>query len=326
MAPSTSAAEHKHLMGELRKNSVPELETVQGLFHFYFPGKVHLSSSLTHDELCALERSIEHQLVLPQKRSVAIREGLAKVHNGLYTIWPGFPERTVLDKMSLIARVYLLQFGYERRLAIIEPPRGGGGGGEGLIASIPYERHTMGDYRSQDVLWVWYDDRAASESVHPLFAGVCVPKQVPLHLHLHFRTDECAPSVLTNALKPLLDTTPSPARSRASLSFIEIPDTLSDAEQEDAPSDQDEDSGEEEEAEEGEDAITEPDAASTYSYDADIEDFSNSVFGTPSENDTLSSPRPMSLEPISHTPPPNAPTGPATVCWNCSGIGHRSSK
>lgn len=355
MPPSTSHAEHNSLLAELRENSIPDVETVQDLYKFYFPNTLHLASEKMEDGLWALGCSIEHQLDIPQKPGETIRRGLAQIHYDLKAIVTGYSFFTVLDKMSIIARFYLLLLGYKRRLVIIQPEPLSGR----FIASVPYKDYTVGDHRFEDALWLYYDDRRANYfGRDPLFAGVCIPERGRLPYHRGCILDISSPSAfavfesqgefLVAGLSPRISTTSSHSSDfigfdpekffdlcfgdtddeEGDITYGPTPqipprnphpnnDDVSDkssdwytTEDEAASSHEDENS---------EVAILEPDQTSTHSHDADIDDPIISISRDASgEDDTRSSAQP--------TPPPNEPTSPATVCWNCSGIGHLSSK
>lgn len=363
MAPPTSNAERNNLLTELRKNSIPDVETVQDLYSFYFPHTLNLASEKMEDGLWALGCSIEHQLDIPQRPGKTIRQGLAQIHEDLMEIVPAYPYFTVLDKLSLIVYFYLLQFNYKRRLAIVQPEPLS----SRFIACVPYEDFTVGDHRYDDVLWLYYDDRRADYfGVDPLFAGVCIPERDSLPYHRGCILDKSSPSVfavfagqkeiLVAGSPPQTPTTNTHSSDDIGIDvekFLDLcfPDIDNEREEEEIsygptpqipprnahPNDDDVadmssawSSAEDEAASSDEDkdsevAFSEPDPASKQSNDADIDDSVRILCGTPGEDDTLSSPRSTSPKPQA-TPPPNAPTGPATVCWNCSGIGHLSSK
>lgn len=359
MSPSISNAERNKLLAELRKNSIPEVETVQDLYKLYFPRTLTLASESMRNELWALGCSIEHQLDIPQKPGDAIRRGLAQMHENLMTIVPGYLYFTVLDKMGISLHFYLLLFGYKRRLAIIEPE----GFSNRFVARIPYEDHTVGDHRYEDVIWLYHDDRRAKYyGCDPLFAGVCIPERDWLPYHRGCILDKSSPSVfdVIDSQTGFLIAGPSfqiPTPVVHICDGVEIDvETfldlcLPDTDDEDGeatygptpqipprpmhPNDTDvssiwstteeEVTSSDEDEEDSEVAFPEPDPAPTHSHDADIDNSSSILRDPPGEDDNLTSPQPTSA-PQQPMPPPNVPTGPATVCWNCSGIGHLSSK
>ncbi|KAJ4391344.1 hypothetical protein N0V93_004961 [Gnomoniopsis smithogilvyi] len=256
-------------LSELRKNAILDVRTIQELFGLEFPYPGTLLNSPKHDPWYALQLSIQHQFhELPLLYGNAVLRNLRDLCHFLGRTCDGFSESPILDQMSAVANFFFRLCGYQRRLAIVEPSSE-----LGLIASVPHEVHTVGDFRHMPVVWVYYDDRAGDEPGNVIFAGMCNPNSVYSPSYNGGLTNRTAPPVCTH--------TEDLAQDDDLISSISVSGSDS------------EDDG----------------SVSVISASADILE----------ESGATNPP-----QPISHTPPPNAPTGPASLCWNCGGRGHRS--
>lgn len=227
----------------------------------------------------------------------------------------------MLDQISLVAYHYLQQFGYQRRFGIVKHSSI-----LGPIASIPYENHTVGDYRHTPILWVYFDDREWYNQGEIVFAGISKQEPAslpPYHRGLHGisalsdrnRAEELAEDTTTGPEELTIDDTatsleagqPTDGATNGNAIPLVIQPNAAPAGEGDGSND--------------EDIFTGPYITSNDLYYGNKD--ANSVFPVVDSQENIA---PTSSRSKSHTPPPNAPTGPANICWNCSGQGHRSSE